>query len=53
MLLQAGYHELQITDLTGHEKGSTAKTEAGKSYFKRQDISTLCEMISKIPALKV
>ena len=51
MLLQAGYHELQITDLTGHEKGSTAKTEAGKSYFKRQDISTLSDMVSKIPQL--
>lgn len=48
-LLQAGYSELEISDLTGHKKSNIGRLEAGKSYFARQNVKKLNMMISVIP----
>jgi len=47
-LLAAGYHEVEIADLTGHKKSNIGRTEAGKTYFHRQGVSKLSEMIEAI-----
>ena len=46
--MAAGYHEVEIVDLTGHKKSNIGRTEAGKTYFHRQKIGKLVEMIDKI-----
>ena len=50
-LLAAGYNEIEIADLTGHEKSNIGRTEAGKAYFHRQSTVKLYEIIAKIPSL--
>jgi integrase len=47
-LMAAGYHEVEIADLTGHKKSNIGRTEAGKTYFHRQDIGKLVKMIQSI-----
>lgn len=47
-LLAAGYNEVEIADLTGHKKSNIGRTEAGKTYFHRQDIGKLMKMIQSI-----
>ena len=44
-LLQAGFTEPEITDLTGHKKSNIGRTEAGKTYFARQSVGKLKSMI--------
>ena len=51
ILLTARYSELEIADLTGHKKSNIGKTQAGKTYFARQPISKLIQMIECIPEL--
>ena len=53
ILLTARYSELEIADLTGHKKSNIGKTQAGKTYFARQPISKLIQMIECIPTLEV
>ena len=45
MLLQKGYNELEAADLLGHKRENIGRTEAGRSYFSRQDISKLVQMV--------
>ena len=51
ILLTARYSELEIADLTGHKKSNIGKTQVGKTYFARQPISKLIQMIECIPEL--
>ena len=44
-LLQSGFSELEISDLTGHKKSNVGRLEAGRTYFGRQDVSKLIKMI--------
>ena len=53
ILLTARYSELEIADLTGHKKSNIGKTQAGKTYFARQPISKLIQMIESIPKLNL
>jgi len=53
ILLTARYSELEIADLTGHKKSNIGKTQAGKTYFARQPISKLIQIIECIPKLEV
>ena len=48
MLLEAGYQEIEMADLTGHKRSNKGRTEAGKTYFGRQNITKLVEMVSSI-----
>ena len=50
-LLAAGYNEVEIADLTGHKKSNIGRTEAGKTYFHRQGMRKLREMIEAVPKL--
>ena len=50
-LLAAGYNEVEIADLTGHKKSNIGRTEAGKTYFHRQDVDKLLEMVRAIPRI--
>ena len=50
-LLTAKYSELEIADLTGHKKSNIGRTQAGKTYFSRQSMSKLVQMIESIPKL--
>ena len=50
-LLTAKYSELEIADLTGHKKSNIGRTQAGKTYFSRQSISKLVQMIESIPKI--
>jgi len=50
-LMQAGYTEQEISDLTGHKKSNIGRTEAGKTYFARQSVGKLKEMIKTVPAI--
>ena len=52
MLLQSGYSELQIADLLGHKKENIGRTESGRTYFSRQNISKLIEMVESIPVME-
>jgi len=52
ILLNAKYSELEIADLTGHKKSNIGRTQAGKTYFARQSMSKLIEMIESIPKLE-
>ena len=47
-LLAAGYNEVEIADLTGHKKSNIGRTEAGKTYFHRQTVGKLVEMINHL-----
>jgi integrase len=47
-LLAAGYNEVEIADLTGHKKSNIGRTEAGKTYFHRQDIDKLKGMVEAV-----
>jgi len=49
ILLNARYSELEIADLTGHKKSNIGRTQAGKTYFARQPISKLIQIIESIP----
>ena len=51
ILLTARYSELEIADLTGHKKSNIGRTQAGKTYFARQPISKLIQMIECLPGL--
>ncbi len=51
MLLQKGYNELEAADLLGHKRENIGRTEAGRSYFSRQDISKLVQMVESIEIL--
>ena len=51
ILLNAKYSELEIADLTGHKKSNIGRTQAGKSYFSRQSMTKLIQMIESIPKL--
>lgn len=51
MLLEAGYQEIELVDLTGHKRSNMGRTEAGRTYFGRQNITKLVEMISSIPRI--
>ena len=51
-LLAAGYNEVEIADLTGHKKSNIGRTEAGKTYFHRQDVSKLKGMVTDIPIIE-
>ena len=53
ILLNSKYSELEISDLTGHKKSNIGRTQAGKTYFARQSMSKLIEMIESIPKLEV
>jgi len=48
MLLEAGYQEIEMVDLTGHKRSNMGRTEAGRTYFGRQNITKLVEKISSI-----
>ena len=51
MLLEAGYQEIEMADLTGHKRSNMGRTEAGRTYFGRQNIQKLMEMVRSIPQL--
>ena len=51
ILLTAKYSELEIADLTGHKKSNIGRTQAGKTYFSRQSMSKLVQMIESIPKI--
>jgi len=51
-LLTARYSELETTDLIGHKKSNVGRTEAGKTYFARQPMDKLIQMIESIPKLE-
>ena len=53
MLLEAGYQEIEMVDLTGHKRSNMGRTEAGRTYFGRQNITKLVEMVSSIPELQI
>jgi integrase len=48
MLLESGYQEIEMADLTGHKRSNMGRTEAGRTYFGRQNIKKLMEMVSSI-----
>lgn len=50
MLSQNGFTELQIADLSGHAK-SGSKTEAGRTYTGRQQLTNLVGMVESLPGL--
>ena len=50
-LLTEKYSELEIADLTGHKKSNIGRTQAGKTYFSRQSMSKLVQIIESIPKL--
>ncbi len=50
-LLTAKYSELEIADLTGHKKSNIGRTQAGKTYFSRQSMSKLVQMMESIPKI--
>jgi len=52
-LLTARYSELETTDLMGHKKSNIGRTEAGKTYFARQPMDKLIQMIESIPKLEI
>jgi integrase len=52
ILLNSRYTELEIADLTGHKKSNIGRTQAGKTYFARQPMSKLIQMIESIPKLE-
>jgi hypothetical protein len=39
---------VEIADLTGHKKSNIGRTEAGKTYFHRQDIDKLKGMVEAV-----
>ncbi len=47
-MLAAGYNEVEIADLTGHKKSNIGRTEAGKTYFHRQEMAKLRDMVESI-----
>ena len=47
-LLQSGFSELEISDLTGHKNPNVGRLEAGRTYFGRQEVSKLIKMIDAI-----
>lgn len=49
-LLAAGYNEVEIADLTGHKKSNIGRTEAGKTYYHRQNIKKLKVLIESVPS---
>ena len=51
MLLEAGYQEIELADLTGHKRSNMGRTEAGRTYFGKQNVSKLVEMVSSLPKL--
>ena len=51
MLLEAGYQEIEMADLTGHERSNMGRTEAGRTYFSQQSIAKLVDMVASIPDL--
>ncbi len=51
LLLQNRFSELEFSDITGHKKSNIGRTQAGKSYFAKQDISKLIEIIESIPKI--
>ena len=51
MLLEAGYQEIEMADLTGHKRSNMGMTQAGKTYFARQDVTKLSSMINSIEPL--
>ena len=51
MLLESGYQEIEMADLTGHKRSNMGRTEAGRTYFGRQNISKLAEMVASVPKL--
>jgi len=52
-LIQNGYNELEFSDITGHKKSNIGRTQAGKTYFARQDTYKLIEIVESIPKLKL
>ena len=51
LLLQNRFSELEFSDITGHKKSNIGRTQAGKSYFAKQDISKLIEIVESIPKI--
>ena len=42
-----------LADLIGHKKSNIGRTEAGKTYFSRQPMPKLIQMIESIPKLEL
>ena len=53
MILEKGYDEIELADLSGHSNSNLGKTEAARTYFKPQKLPKLIEMIESIPRLEV
>ena len=53
MILEKGYEEIELADLSGHSNSYLGKTEAARTYFKPQKLPKLIEMIECIPKLEV
>ena len=53
MILEKGYQEIELADLSGHSKSYLGKTEAARTYFKPQKLPKLIKMIECIPKLEV
>ena len=49
--MQAGYTEQEISDLTGHKKSNIGQTAAGRTYFARQNVAKLKEMVQVLKIL--
>ena len=50
-LMQSGYTEQEISDLTVHKKSNIGQTEAGSTYFARQNVAKLNEMVQMLKIL--
>ena len=51
MLIEAGYNELEFSDLTGHSKSFLGRTEAGRTYTSTAKVSKLNEMVQNLPSI--
>ena len=47
-LYDLGYSELQVADVVGHSRNTVARTESGKTYIKKKNISKIYKLIEDI-----
>ena len=47
-LYDLGYTELQVADVVGHSRNTVARTESGKTYIKKKNISKIYKLIEDI-----
>ena len=51
-LYDLGYTELQVADVVGHSRNTVARTESGKTYIKKKNISKIYKLIEDIEPIE-